>query len=216
MKCFNPKNQIHRIAFIIPFVYRCIRQFSLRTYASCNTWCSREFNTQLPRVIAERTIHHVIVMDGRSFGQSQWKLLVDKLNHTHWLRMASNVLHSPSLHLSTSSHQGSIDIYSYSSLISSLHLITSSSFTLLTFLQTYLTWLSFTGYLSRPSTNMDKALKLLLMIFFFLYLKSVWEHLSKRSSSRSAWEVGPTHLYTPPTSHQNHARSSSITGYKRR
>ena len=24
-----------------------------------------------PRVIAERAIHHVIVMDGRSFGQSQ-------------------------------------------------------------------------------------------------------------------------------------------------
>ena len=27
-------------------------------------------NTQLPRVIAERAIHHVVVMDGRNFGQS--------------------------------------------------------------------------------------------------------------------------------------------------
>ena len=33
-------------------------------------------NTQLSRVIAERAIHHVIVMDGRSFGQSQWNLLL--------------------------------------------------------------------------------------------------------------------------------------------
>ena len=32
--------------------------------------CLRVLNTQLPRVIAERVIHHVIVMGGRSFGQS--------------------------------------------------------------------------------------------------------------------------------------------------
>ena len=31
----------------------------------------RTDNTQLPPRIAERAIHHVIVMDGRSFGQSQ-------------------------------------------------------------------------------------------------------------------------------------------------
>ena len=31
---------------------------------------SRALNTQLPRIIAKRAIHHVIVMDGRSFGQS--------------------------------------------------------------------------------------------------------------------------------------------------
>ena len=43
----------------------------LRTDASRDTRCSRALNTQLPRVIAERAIHHVIVMDGRSFGQSQ-------------------------------------------------------------------------------------------------------------------------------------------------
>ena len=47
------------------------RKFRLRTDAPRNTRCSRALNTQLPRVIAERAIHHVIVMDGRSFGQSQ-------------------------------------------------------------------------------------------------------------------------------------------------
>ena len=52
------------------------RKFLLRTDASRDTRCSRELNTQLPRVIAERAIHHVIVMDGRSFGQSQWNLLL--------------------------------------------------------------------------------------------------------------------------------------------
>ena len=52
------------------------RKFRLRRDASRNTGCSRALNTQLPRVIAERAIHHVIVMDGRSFGQSQWNLLL--------------------------------------------------------------------------------------------------------------------------------------------
>ena len=47
------------------------RKFRLRTDASRDTRCSRASNTQLPCVIAERAIHHVIVMDGRSFGQSQ-------------------------------------------------------------------------------------------------------------------------------------------------
>ena len=47
------------------------RKFRLRTDASRDTRCSRALNTQLHRVIAERAIHHVIVMDGRSFGQSQ-------------------------------------------------------------------------------------------------------------------------------------------------
>ena len=47
------------------------RKFRLRTRASRDTRYSRALNTQLPCVIAERTIHHVIVMDGRSFGQSQ-------------------------------------------------------------------------------------------------------------------------------------------------
>ena len=51
--------------------WRSSRKFRLRTDASCDTQCSRTLNTQLPRVIAECAIHHVIVMDGRSFRQSQ-------------------------------------------------------------------------------------------------------------------------------------------------
>ena len=47
------------------------RKFHLRLDASRNTRCSRALDTELPCVIAERAIHHVIVMDGRSFGQSQ-------------------------------------------------------------------------------------------------------------------------------------------------
>ena len=52
------------------------RKFRLRTDASRDTRCSRALNMQLPRVIAQRTIHHVIVMDGRSFGQSKWNFLL--------------------------------------------------------------------------------------------------------------------------------------------
>ena len=52
------------------------RKFRLRTDASRDTQCSRALNIQLPQVIAERAIHHVIVMDGRSFGQSQWNFLL--------------------------------------------------------------------------------------------------------------------------------------------
>ena len=47
------------------------RKFRLRTDASRDTRCSRALNMQLPRAIAERAIHHAIVMDGWSFGQSQ-------------------------------------------------------------------------------------------------------------------------------------------------
>ena len=52
------------------------RKFRLRTDVSRDTRCSRMLNTQLPRIIAERAIHHVIAMDGRSFGQSQWNLFL--------------------------------------------------------------------------------------------------------------------------------------------
>ena len=52
------------------------RKFRLRTYALRDKRGSRALYTQLPRVIAERAIHHVIVMDGRSFSQSQWNLLL--------------------------------------------------------------------------------------------------------------------------------------------
>ena len=47
------------------------RKFHLRTDMSRDMGCSRALNMQLPCVIAERAIHHVIVMDERSFGQSQ-------------------------------------------------------------------------------------------------------------------------------------------------
>ena len=47
------------------------RKFCLRTDASYDTQCSRMLNTQFTRVIAERAIHHVIVMGGLSFGQNQ-------------------------------------------------------------------------------------------------------------------------------------------------
>ena len=50
---------------------RHVRKFCLRTDASRDTQSSRALNTQLPRVIAERAIHHGVVMDGRSFGQNQ-------------------------------------------------------------------------------------------------------------------------------------------------
>ena len=52
------------------------RKFRLRTNVSRDTRCSRALNTQLPLVIAERAIQHVIVLDGRSFGQSQWNYLL--------------------------------------------------------------------------------------------------------------------------------------------
>ena len=51
-------------------------KFHLRTDASRDMRCSRALNTQLPRVKVERTIHHVKVMDGQSFGQSQWNILL--------------------------------------------------------------------------------------------------------------------------------------------
>ena len=50
------------------------REFRLHTDASHDTRRSRKLNMQLSRLIAERAIHHVIVMDERSFGQSQWNL----------------------------------------------------------------------------------------------------------------------------------------------
>ena len=64
-ECFNPRNQIHLVAFVMRLNSVCGAD------VSCDTWCSRALNTQLPDVIAERAIHHVIVMDGQGFGQSQ-------------------------------------------------------------------------------------------------------------------------------------------------
>ena len=50
---------------------RHVRKFRLRTDASRDTRCSRALNMQLPCIIAESTIHHGLVMDGRSFDQNQ-------------------------------------------------------------------------------------------------------------------------------------------------
>ena len=50
--------------------------FRLHTDASHDTRYSRMLNVQLPRVIAERTIHHGLVMDGWRFGQNQWNFLL--------------------------------------------------------------------------------------------------------------------------------------------
>ena len=47
------------------------REFRLHIDTSRDTQCSRELSTQLPRVIAERAIHHGLVIDGRSFNQNQ-------------------------------------------------------------------------------------------------------------------------------------------------
>ena len=57
------------------------RKFRLPTDG--DTRCLRVLNMQLPSVIAERTIHHVIVMDGWSFWPEPMKFLVDMLNHAH-------------------------------------------------------------------------------------------------------------------------------------
>ena len=59
--------------------FRHAHKFRLGTDASRDTRCSRALNTQLLRVIAERAIQHVRVMDGWSFGQSQWNFLLTSL-----------------------------------------------------------------------------------------------------------------------------------------
>ena len=55
---------------IISCHVRHARKFRLRTDALREMRCSRALNTQLPRVIAERAIHHGIVMDGRILARS--------------------------------------------------------------------------------------------------------------------------------------------------
>ena len=56
-----------------------MRKFRLRTDVSRDTWCSCALTTQLPSVITERAIHHVIVMDEQSFGQSQCNFLLTSI-----------------------------------------------------------------------------------------------------------------------------------------
>ena len=52
------------------------RKFRLRTDGSRDTRYSWVLIKQLPRLIAERAIHHVIVMDGQRFGQNQRNFLL--------------------------------------------------------------------------------------------------------------------------------------------
>ena len=46
------------------------RIFCLHTNTSCSTQSSRALDTLFPRIIAERAIHHGVVMDGWRFGQN--------------------------------------------------------------------------------------------------------------------------------------------------
>ena len=50
---------------------RHVRKFCLHIDASRDTQCSHSLDTQLPRIIADRAIHHGLVIDGRSFDQNQ-------------------------------------------------------------------------------------------------------------------------------------------------
>ena len=50
---------------------RHVRKFRFYTDASRDTRRSRTLNMHLPHIIVERAIHRGLVMDGRSFGQTQ-------------------------------------------------------------------------------------------------------------------------------------------------
>ena len=62
-------------------------KFRLRTDASRDMRCLHTLNTQLARVIAERTIHHGLVVGWAEFWLEPMKFLVDMLNHAYWLRI---------------------------------------------------------------------------------------------------------------------------------
>ena len=59
------------------------RKYRLRTDASRDTRCSRALNTQLSRVIAERTIHLSSSNGWAEFWPEPMKFLFDMLNHAH-------------------------------------------------------------------------------------------------------------------------------------
>ena len=64
-KCFNPRNQIHHVEFVTRINSVCVQmRHAIRGVHA-------RYIRNYPAYIAERAIHHVIVMDGRSFGQSQ-------------------------------------------------------------------------------------------------------------------------------------------------
>ena len=64
-KCFNPRNQIHCVAFDARVNSVCVY-----TDESHDTRCSHALNMQLTRVIVERAIHHSLVMDGQSLAKA--------------------------------------------------------------------------------------------------------------------------------------------------
>ena len=58
-------------------------KFNLSTDASHNTRCSYALNTQLPRIIAECTIHLLSSNGWAEFWPEPMKFLVDMLNRVH-------------------------------------------------------------------------------------------------------------------------------------
>ena len=60
-----------------------MRKFCLHADASRDMWCPHELDTQLPHLIAERTIHLLFHNGWAEFWPEPIKFLVDMLNHTH-------------------------------------------------------------------------------------------------------------------------------------
>ena len=67
------------------------RKFRLRTDASRDTQCSRALNTQLPPRNCWRHYPPRYSNGWAEFWSEPMKLIVDKLNHAHWLRMWNSV-----------------------------------------------------------------------------------------------------------------------------
>ena len=70
---------------------RCVRharKFRLRTDASRDTRCSRALNTQLPPRNCWTRYPPRYSNGWAEFWSEPMKLVVDKLNHAHWLRIA--------------------------------------------------------------------------------------------------------------------------------
>ena len=82
-KCFNPRNQIHRVAFITCVNSVCVQMrhayavFRHVKYATPPRNCWTRYPPRYSNGWAE-------------FSSEPMKLLVDKLNHAHWLRMNYN------------------------------------------------------------------------------------------------------------------------------
>ena len=88
-KCFKSKKPNSL------FGVRYTRKFRLRTDASRETQCSHMLNVRgIPRVIAECASHHVIVMDGRSFGRANetscWQAKSRPPTKNYWSNVGVN------------------------------------------------------------------------------------------------------------------------------